>query len=87
MELFNSNNFENPVLRPSHASGRTLDLVLSPGGSGVDNLNVPPISSNISVHGMVFFYVNFPKIYSFTKSIAFKKCQRVADASLFCSIE
>ena len=69
-------NFENHAFRPTHASGHTLDLVLSPSDSGVDDLSlsVIPISSNISDH-MVFFCVNFPKTYAFTKSITFKKYQ------------
>ena len=87
MELLNINNFENHVLRPTRASSHTLDLVLVPGDFNVDNLNVVPISSYTSDHDMVFFHVYFPKTYSFTKSIALKKYQRVADASLFHNIK
>ena len=74
-------------MRPAHASGHTLDLVLLPSDFVVDDLNVFLISSNISDHDMVFFRVNFPKTYSFMKSIAFKKHQRVADASHCRSFE
>ena len=56
-------------------------------GYGVDDLNVLPISSNISDHDMVFFHVNFLRSYSFTKSISFKKYQRMAEASRYHSIE
>ena len=48
MELLTINNFENHVLTPTHASGHTLDLVLSPCESDVDDLKTLPISSNIS---------------------------------------
>ena len=88
MELLNINDFENHALRPTYASGRAIDLVLLLGDSDVDDLKVLPISSNISDHNMVFLYVNFPKSYSFAKSITlFKKYQRVAYASHFCGIE
>ena len=60
MELLNINNIENHLLRPTYASDHTLDLVLLPGDYDVDDLNVLPISSNISDHDMVFFLVNFP---------------------------
>ena len=73
--------------RPTHASGHTLNLVLLPSDSGVDDRNVLPINFNISDHDMIFFHVNFPKTYSFTKYIALKKYQRVADASHNRSIE
>ena len=73
--------------RPTHASGHTLYLVMSPGDSDIDDLKGLPISSDISDHDMVFFHIKFPKIYSFTKSITFNKYQRVADASHFVGIE
>ena len=87
MELLNIDNFENHVFGPTHASGHTIDLVLSPSDSGVDDLNVLPISSNISDHDMVFFCVYFLKTYSFTIFITFKKYQRRTDASHYNSIE
>ena len=61
MELFNLWNFENHVFRPTHTSGHTLDLVLSPGDSGVDDLNVLPISST-SDHYTVFFCATFQNL-------------------------
>ena len=83
MDLLNTNNFKNVVWKPTHAFGHTLDLVSFPGDFNVDNLKVHPINSNISDHDMVFFHVNFPKTYSFTKYLTFKIYQRVADASHF----
>ena len=62
-------------------------MALSPGDSDVDDFKVLPIRSNISDHDMVFFHVNFPNIYSFTRSITFKRYQKVADVSHFCGIE
>ena len=59
MELWNINNFKNHVLRPTHASGHTLDLALLPGDSDVDNLEVLSVSSSISDHDLVLFHVNF----------------------------
>ena len=61
-------------------------MVLLPGDFDVDDLNVLPISFNTTDHDMVFFH-NFPRTYSFTKSITFKKYQRVADALHFHDIE
>ena len=87
MELLNINNFENGVLRPTHASGHTLDWVLLPVDSGVHDLNVLFISSSIFGYDMVAFHVNFPKAYSFTKSVTFMKYQSVADGSNFRNIE
>ena len=87
MEFLNINNFENHVFRLTCAYGHTLDLVLSPGDSNVDNLKVLSISSDMSDHDMVFFHVNFSKTYSFTKSTTFKKYQRAAIASHFHGIE
>ena len=71
MELLNINNFENHLVRPIHATGRTLDLVLLPVDSHVDDFKVLPVSSIISDYDVVFFHVNFPKAYSLTKSITF----------------
>ena len=62
MELLNINNFENHVFRSTHDPGHTLDLALSSSDSGVDDLNVLPISSNTSDHDMVFLCVNFQKL-------------------------
>ena len=57
MQPVNFNNFENHVLRLTHASGHTLGLVLLPSDSGVDDLNVLPFNSSISDHDMVSFVV------------------------------
>ena len=81
MELLSVNK------RPTHASDHALDLVLLLCDSRVDNLNMLPISFSLFDHDMVFFHVNLPKTYSFTKSIAWKKYQRVADTSHFRSSE
>ena len=60
-------------LRSTHTSGHTIDFVLSPGVSDVGDLNVLPISSNISDHDIVFFDANLPKTYSLTKSVTLTK--------------
>ena len=86
LNFWSSRTLINHVLT-HHASGHTLDLVLSPGDLDVDNFKVLPINSNIFDHDMVFFHVNFPKMFSFTKSITIKKYQKVADASHFLGIE
>ena len=75
------------TLRPTHASDHALDLVLLPCDSRGDNLNMLRVGFSLFDHVMVFFHVNLPKTYSFTKSIAWKKYQRVADTSHFRSIE
>ena len=75
------------MLRPTHVPGHTLNLVLLPSDSGADDLNVLSLRSNVSAHDMAFFHVNFPKTYSFKKFITFRKYQKVADASLYHSIE
>ena len=87
MELLNitDNNSDNHVLRPTHASSHTLCLVLAPGDYDVDNFEVLPIIYVIMI--WYSFMLTFQKLNSFTKSITFKRCQGVADASYFRGTE
>ena len=88
VELLDSNNFVNHVQIPTHASGHTLDLVLSPSGSrDVADLDVVPIDSSISDHDMVLFHLMFQAVPSHIKTVSFRKYPRVIDATHLRNIE
>ena len=86
MELLNINKFEKHSVE-SHTCLWSYSRLCWHVILVLMTFKVFSISCNISNHDMVFIFVNFPKTYSFTNSIAFKKYQRVADASHFHGIE
>ena len=74
LELIEQNNFCNLVNSPTHISGHTLDLVISPADSEyVSDLELIPIDACISDHAMIVFSSEHRKPPSYKKSITFIK--------------
>ena len=80
-ELIDLNNFTNHVLCPTHISGHTLDLVLSPLDSDfVRGVDVVPVASIISDHDLVTFDLPCPRPQSHHKIITFRNYGEVDQA-------
>lgn len=74
LELIDQNNFCNLVDSPTHISGHTLDLVMSPVDSEyVGDLEVIPIDPCISDHALIVFSIEHHKPPSYKKLITFIK--------------
>ena len=72
-ELIDVNNFINHVLHPTHVSGHTLDLVLSPLDSDfVRSVDIIPVDSTISDHDLVTFDLACSRPPSYHKTITFR---------------
>jgi len=88
VELIDLNNYSNHVSGPTHASGHTLDLVLSPSDSGlVENVDVVPMDPNISDHALVAFCLNIPRPPSYTKTITFRNYRNIDQTAISLEIE
>ena len=76
--LFDLNNFSNYVSGPTHVSGHTLDLVLSPSDSDyLTNVDIVPVDPAISDHALVIFLLDFPRPPSYTKTIKFRNYRNI----------
>ena len=74
LELIEQNNFRNLVDSPTHISGHTLDLIMSPADSEyVGGLELIPIDPCISDHALMVFSVEHHKPPSYKKLITFTK--------------
>ena len=74
LELIEQNNFRNLVDSPTHISGHTLDLVMSPVDSEyVSDVELIPIDHSISDHALIVFSSEHQKPPSYKKSITFTK--------------
>ena len=72
LELIDQNHFCNLVDSPTHISGHTLDLVLSPADSQyVSDLELIPIDPCISDHALIVFSSEHHRPPSYKKSITF----------------
>ena len=74
LELIDQNNFRNLVDLPTHISGHTLDLVMSPADSEyVSDLELVPVDPCISDHALIVFSGKHHKPPSYKKLITFMK--------------
>ena len=73
LRLLDINNIANHVSVPTHISGHTLDLILTPEGSDlVDHVDVSPIDNNISDHALITFKVEVTRCTTYSKTITFR---------------
>ena len=73
VRLLNTNNTLNHVREPTHISGHTLDLVLSPVGVDlINHVEVSPIDRKISDHSLVTFNLLVTKPKTYSKKITFR---------------
>ena len=73
MTLLDTNNFLNHVPMPTHISGHTLDLVLTPLGTElVNHVEVAPIDHRISDHALITFELNLMRPAPHSKTITFR---------------
>ena len=78
VELLDLNNLYNHVSMPTHMSGHTLDLVLTPTCSGcVRNVESVPIDHTVSDHALIVFDVDVDKPSSYTKWITFRNYKNI----------
>ncbi len=83
LELIDRNNFVNHVTTPTHVSGHTLDLVLSPSDSNrVVDVAVDLINPALSDHALITFSYDVPKPPSYNKIIRFRNYKNVDHAQL-----
>ena len=73
VELVDVNNFVNHITLPTHISGHTLDLLLSPVGSSyIKDVDVCPIDFRVSDHALILFRLDFPAPSSYVKMITYR---------------
>ena len=73
MSLLDVNNTSNHVHVPTHISGHTLDLVLTPVGIDiVDRVEVSPIDYKISDHALVTFELKVVGPTTYSRKITFR---------------
>ena len=73
MSLLYVNNMVNHVSGPTHVSGHTLDLVLTPADTDlVDRLEVFPIDHSVSDHALLTFELNVTRPAANLKTITFR---------------
>ena len=83
VELLDLNNLYNHVLVPTHISGHTLDLVLTPTCSDyVRNVELVPIDCTVSDHGLILFDVDVDRPPSYTKLITFRNYKNINQAEI-----
>ena len=88
LELIDINGFFNHVTGPTHISGHTLDLILSPADSSfLTGLTIEPVDPVISDHDLVTFHVDLPRPASYTKTIKFQNYRNIDQASISQEIE
>ena len=76
--LLDINNIANSVVGPTHVSGHTLDLVLSPTTSDfVREVDVYPVDLRLSDHFLVVFALVHPKVPSISKEVRFRNYRNV----------
>ena len=87
LELIEQNNFCNLVDSPTHISGHTLDLIMSPADSEyVGDLELIPIDPCISDHALMVFSVEHHKPPSYKKLINFIK-YNIDENELICEVQ
>ena len=78
VSLLDTNNIVNSVVGPTHVSGHTLDLVLSPTNTDfVREVAVYPSDLRLSDHFLVLFNLVHPKVPSCFKTIKFRNYRNV----------
>ena len=88
ISLLDMNNMANHVLGPTHISGHTLDLVLSPLGTElVNQVEVSLIDHRISDHAMITFELNITRPASYSKTITFRSYRRMNRQEIAGNIE
>ena len=88
LELVDVNNFVNHIALPTHASGHTLDLVLSPVGSSyVKDVDVCPTATRVADHASIPFRLEFPPPPSYIKTITYRSYCNINQALIGQEIE
>ena len=88
VELLDLNNLYNHVSMPTHISGHTLDLVLTPTCSGcVRNVESVPIDHTVSDHALIVFDVDVHKPSSYTKWITFRNYKNINQSEIVEEIQ
>ena len=78
LEQIDLNNFVNHISRPTHVSGHTLDLVLSPVDSDyISAVDVAPIDPIVSDHALVTFSLVHSRLSSYCKTIIFRNYRSI----------
>ena len=73
LDLLEINNLSNHVSFPTHLSGHTLDLVLSPTGENlVKDVEALPIDNTISDHALLTFTLEISRPRAVKKAITFR---------------
>ena len=73
MRLLDTNNISNHVSVPTHISGHTLDLVLTPIGADlIERVEVSPVDHKISDHALITFDLNVIRPTTYSKTITFR---------------
>ena len=73
LSLLSANNLKNHVQGPTHISGHTLDLILTPVGTElVRSVVVSPIDRHVSDHALLSFEVSMARPTTFRKTISFR---------------
>ena len=83
LELVEINNFSNHVYFPTHLSGHTLDLVMSPAGTSfVKDIEALPIDNTISDHAPLTFTLEIAKPKAVKKAITFRSYRNINQDSI-----
>ena len=88
VELLDLSNIENFVSFPTHLSGHTLDLILTPAGSEyVKHVEALPIDSDMSDHTLILFSLEVMRPHAVKKTITFRSYRNVDNNSIVNDIE
>ena len=84
IELVNQHNFVNHVTQPTHTSGHTLDLILTPNDGRVLNIETENSDAAISDHALLSFCYQVPKPATYEKLITFRNYVNI-DQDMACN--
>ena len=86
--MLDLSKFENFVSIPTHLSGHTLDLILTPVGSEyVKHVEALPIDSDMSDHALILFSLEVIRSHAVKKTITFCSYRNVDNNSIANDIE